>query len=49
MTAGDRAWQADVSALRGGSLEDDLALRDFTINAMAEPLAGGDVVDPWGR
>ena len=33
-----RAWQADLSALRGGTLEADLALRDFTINAMAEPL-----------
>jgi poly(A) polymerase len=43
-----RAWHADLSSLRGGSLRDDLALRDFTINAMAEPLAGGDVVDPFG-
>ena len=36
--AADRSWQADLSALRGGSLEADLALRDFTVNAMAEPL-----------
>jgi poly(A) polymerase len=43
----DRSWQADLSPLRGGSLEADLALRDFTINAMAEPLAGGDTVDPF--
>ncbi len=27
--------------MRGGSLEADLALRDFTVNAMAEPLGGG--------
>ena len=44
----DRAWHADLSPLRGGSLEADLALRDFTINAMAEPLGGGDLVDPFG-
>src|SRR3954469_13072044 len=43
--AGDRSWQADLSPLRGGSLEADLALRDFTINALAEPLAGGEKVD----
>jgi tRNA nucleotidyltransferase/poly(A) polymerase len=45
--APDRSWQADVSPLRGGSLEADLALRDFTINAMAEPLAGGALHDPF--
>ena len=26
----------------------DLAARDFTVNAMAEPLAGGEIVDPHG-
>jgi putative nucleotidyltransferase with HDIG domain len=46
--SGDRSWQADLSPLRGGSLEADLALRDFTINAMAQPLAGGERVDPHG-
>jgi len=44
--AGDRTWQADLSPLRGGSLEADLALRDFTANAIAEPLAGGEPTDP---
>jgi putative nucleotidyltransferase with HDIG domain len=44
----DRRWQVDVMPLQGGSLDEDLARRDFTINAMAEPLAGGDVVDPHG-
>src|SRR5437667_9044911 len=29
------------------SIEDDLASRDFTINAIAVPLAGGEVVDPY--
>src|SRR5581483_300989 len=28
-----------------GTIEDDLATRDFTINAVARPLAGGDHVD----
>src|SRR6476661_9762969 len=46
--AADRAWQADLSPLRGGSLEADLALRDFTVNAIAEPLDGGPAVDPHG-
>ena len=31
-----------------GSIEDDLAKRDFTINAIARPLAGGEPVDPFG-
>ncbi|HTN25911.1 MAG TPA: HD domain-containing protein [Solirubrobacteraceae bacterium] len=46
--AADRSWQADLSPLRGGSLEADLALRDFTVNAIAEPLAGGARIDPHG-
>ena len=44
--APDRTWQADLSPLRGGSLHADLALRDFTVNAIAEPLEGGERVDP---
>jgi tRNA nucleotidyltransferase/poly(A) polymerase len=31
-----------------GSIEEDLASRDFTINAIAIPLAGGEPVDPYG-
>jgi hypothetical protein len=31
-----------------GAIEDDLATRDFTINAIAQPLDGGDPVDPFG-
>jgi tRNA nucleotidyltransferase/poly(A) polymerase len=46
--AADRTWQADLTPLRGGSLQADLDLRDFTINAMAEPLEGGPAVDPHG-
>jgi poly(A) polymerase len=44
----DRAWQVDVEPLRGGSLEADLLLRDFTVNAIAEPIAGGAMIDPLG-
>ncbi|MBA2450981.1 MAG: HD domain-containing protein [Chloroflexi bacterium] len=32
----------------GDSLLGDLSRRDFTINAMARPAAGGDLVDPFG-
>ena len=46
--APDRAWQVDLSPLRDGSLEADLALRDFTVNAIAEPLGGGERIDPHG-
>lgn len=39
--------QIDVAALRG-SLEEDLALRDFTINAMAWKIGSEAVIDPHG-
>jgi poly(A) polymerase len=41
-------WQIDLTALRGGGIEADLAERDFTIGAVAVPLAGGDPIDPYG-
>jgi putative nucleotidyltransferase with HDIG domain len=41
-------WQADLSPLLGETIEQDLAQRDFTVNAIAEPLAGGELVDPTG-
>jgi poly(A) polymerase len=41
-------WQVDLTRLRGGSLEADLALRDFTVNSLAEPLGGGPIIDPTG-
>ncbi len=31
-----------------GSVEDDLATRDFTINSIARPLGGGEPIDPFG-
>jgi Poly A polymerase head domain/Probable RNA and SrmB- binding site of polymerase A len=42
----DGGRTVDFTPLRG-SIEDDLGTRDFTINAIAEPLAGGDHVDPF--
>jgi hypothetical protein len=44
----DRSRTVDFSPLQGGSIERDLAARDFTINAMAVPLAGGEPIDPFG-
>jgi tRNA nucleotidyltransferase/poly(A) polymerase len=37
----------DFTPLRG-TIEGDLATRDFTVNALARPLAGGAIVDPSG-
>lgn len=48
VTGPGRAWQLDLMALEGDSIETDLGRRDFTVNAIAEPLAGGDPVDPFG-
>ena len=48
VVARDRAWQVDVSPLPAATLEADLAPRDLTINAIAEPLAGGEPFDPFG-
>ena len=43
---GGDGWHVDLVALRDGDLDADLRARDFTVNAMARPLAGGDLVDP---
>jgi putative nucleotidyltransferase with HDIG domain len=48
VVARDRTWQADVERLRGETLEADLLLRDFTVNAIAEPIDGGAPIDPLG-
>jgi putative nucleotidyltransferase with HDIG domain len=47
IVAAGRGWQTDVTPLRDGSIEADLALRDFTVGAVALPLAGGEMVDPF--
>jgi len=41
------AWHVDLVTLQG-DIDADLAARDFTINAMAERLAGGELLDPHG-
>jgi len=46
--AADGSWQVDATALRGGTVEADLAARDFTLGAVALPLAGGEPLDPYG-
>lgn len=38
----------DFTPLHGSSIEEDLATRDFSVNAMARPLDGGTLVDPHG-
>jgi hypothetical protein len=38
----------DVAALQGSGIEEDLGRRDFTVNAMAVPLPGGGLLDPFG-
>jgi len=44
----DHAWHVDLIVLRDDDIAADLAARDFTVNAMAEPLAGGELIDPHG-
>jgi hypothetical protein len=43
----DDGRTVDFTPLRNG-IEDDLATRDFTINAIAVPLDGGEPADPFG-
>ena len=40
-------WLCDIAPMQGGDIDADLALRDFTVNAMALPLFGGTLVDPF--
>jgi len=47
-TVSREGWHVDVAALRAKSIELDLAQRDFTVNAIAVPLAGGEAIDPTG-
>ncbi len=48
VVARDGSWQVDIEPMRAATLEEDLARRDFTVNAIAEPLGGGDRIDPLG-
>lgn len=38
----------DVAEIEGGSIDSDLARRDFTVNALAFDLASGRLLDPFG-
>jgi poly(A) polymerase len=44
-----RDWHVDVTRIRGPRIEADLALRDFTVNAIAVPLAEPEAepLDPY--
>ncbi|HLM31170.1 MAG TPA: HDIG domain-containing protein [Solirubrobacterales bacterium] len=46
----ERAWHVDVTRMRGEGIESDLAGRDFTVNAIAIPLAelAAAPIDPYG-
>jgi poly(A) polymerase len=44
----ERSPLADVTRLRGDSIEADLAARDFSVGAIAVPLRGGEPLDPYG-
>jgi poly(A) polymerase len=48
VTGRDEGWQVDLLPVNGRTIEEDLAARDFTVNAIAEPLAGGELIDPFG-
>lgn len=49
VTVPSRAGPIDVTTFRAGpSLEDDLAHRDFTVNAMALDPETNEIVDPFG-
>ena len=38
----------DFARLQGETIGEDLAKRDFTVNAMARPRDGGELIDPLG-
>ncbi|HEY7831886.1 MAG TPA: HD domain-containing protein [Solirubrobacteraceae bacterium] len=48
VVARDGSWQIDLERMRGDTLREDLEQRDFTVNAIAEPVAGGTPIDPLG-
>jgi len=48
VVARDHSWQIDIERMRGETLQEDLHQRDFTINAIAETVAGGPPIDPLG-
>jgi len=47
-TSDPDGWHVDVVSLRAETIEKDLRARDFTVDAIAVPLGGGDPIDPTG-
>ena len=43
-----REFFVDVSRLQGDTIESDLGKRDFSVNAMAVPAGGTELIDPHG-
>jgi putative nucleotidyltransferase with HDIG domain len=43
----DHGWNIDLLPLAGGSIETDLARRDLTVNAIAQRLPEGELIDPF--
>ncbi len=43
----DGGRTVDFTPLQGETIEADLGTRDFTVNAIAVPLAGGNPIDPY--
>ena len=48
VVAREPAFTCDLARLQGETIEEDLAMRDFTVNAVAVPLGGGEPIDPSG-
>ena len=48
VVARDHSWQIDVLPLLEGRIETDLGQRDLTVNAIAQRLDDGELVDPFG-
>jgi putative nucleotidyltransferase with HDIG domain len=46
--ARDHAWQVDLTPLANRALEQDLARRDLTVNAIARRLGTDELIDPFG-
>lgn len=40
-------WQVDITTLRGDTIEEDLALRDFRANAIAVRVGDDGLIDPF--
>ena len=48
VVARDRSWQVDLTPLMGDDARAGSRRRDLTINAIARPLGGGELIDPFG-